>query len=410
MSVRTFIRHSIFSFFLIVTIASFNACIKETNNSYGTAVTITDGQVVEDKFTDNDARFYAFELSAACLVKVTVDKSPGRIQLKVFDTQSENSVVVGTDWIEQGQDIVFWAGPLSPGEHYIAVYPTYRYDSSDLNFKFKIEYDCSDATELNNSFDRATPLPVDAPFEGKILAVNDYYGYEDVDMYKFEVTDKYAVVKVTFKAPNNIYSYFNNNRIQVTAYNIANETSELDEMEVEEGQVDEMLFGSLAPGTHYIAVNYDGQCNCQSDEPYTLTVELDYDKNEPNDGPTDQATPMNLDEILEGKIVFPNERGFQDEDWFKFTPLQSGAYQLSLIAPTGSNNFYTYAYVYGEANDNIPPDGYIYATNGGTATWPNATWPTPIYLSASETKYIKVVFGNTNDESPESYKIKIAKI
>lgn len=373
-------------------------CTKEPNTSVDAARDITPGVVVSNHFRhDETEHFYKFTLSEVCLINVIVEGSPGKFTLEVLTGQNGSSTVSSSGWIEKGQDASYWVGPMDQGEHIIRLKRSYP----DSLYQFKVEYDCTDKTELNNLFDAATPIAPDVPIEGRILGVNDFGIFEDQDIYKFEVVGRPAVVYLEYKAPNVIWPA--NRRIKVTVFESANQNTELEPLnDVDAGQQGALLLGPLRVGTHYITVNFDGACNCESELPYRLTLNLDYsDIYEPNDFPIDQATNMELDKMYEGMLTYPNSLYEADVDWFTYTPQQSGIYNLQMKAL--QSNYYTRCEFYDQPPSGNNHAGYISENQGQSKSFNN------LMLQAGQKYWFKMQMNSYWQESTGLYAIKLSK-
>lgn len=316
------------------------SCKEDLNKDFTTAFEISDGQLVQGRAKDTDLRYYKLIFPSAGLITLKVSNAKSGFKIFILEKDDIDTPIADAISLVRGKEYQNVFGPLPLGTHYIAV----QTDSAYADYNFSVFLDFSDATEMNNTFDQSKEISLGQPTSGKVLAQNDKKEYEDSDIYKFSIKNKPAVVKVTVTAPSqiNVANAF----IAFSLFNAANENSFLEDGKVKQGQTSSFLVGPLDVGDHFIAINYNGLCNCQSLDPYTFIIDLDArDANEPNDIPTENATAIQfLDKKYEGTFFFPNSLGEQDIDWFKFEPTETGNYTFELIG--APNAVCTRAYVY----------------------------------------------------------------
>ena len=372
---------------------------EKPKENYQNADLIVEGQTVEEDFSTATtttptvpSRFYAVKLDNACVLNIALNGG-GKFRMRLQDGSLNNTDVLVSLCSAVGQDYQFNVGPFAAGQHYIVV----ESDQSAGNaYKFTVTYDCSDTGEPNNSFPNATPIANGEEAEGKILALNNWNEFEDRDFFYFDM-DRWGIVWVNFNAPGDAWPV--NARIRCTVYQTANDQSALEYVDVVSGQSSGIWVGPLNPGRHFIVLNQDGGCNCESTSKYKLRLQYDFgDKNEPNYSPTENATDMAIDTIYKGMIAYPAWNGAQDDDWFKFIPKQSGRYRIELIG-LPYNNTYCFVYL-------TPPNGNNYTTYFETS--PSGTNAYENNLDAGRTYWFRIN-QYAYYESDKTYSLRMVK-
>jgi hypothetical protein len=351
-------------------------------------------------FKNNESKKFNVELSSTCIVTFSVENAG--LAFKFVLRNALGKVVVNPARVEEGSKQTLIVGPLEPGTFALEIIPYSTISSGSKKFEFFVKYDCSDQTEPNNTFAQATSINSGAVQQAKILAKNDGLSFEDFDLYKFNIPNRPAVVKVELQSPS--YTVPPNSRIRLSVLNSANSSTQLEYLDVYAGQTGTILLGPLSVGDHYIGINgtSTGICNCESEGFYKLTLNLDQsDLNEPNDFANQEATNMKIDEPYKGSIVYPNGQGVKDVDWFKFVPLQSGKYQIQLIGlPTAID---TYAYIYTLAPNGNNYNATIRTNNAGTSV-------KDFIMDAGKEYWIRVELGGSSNESSGLYNLRIIAI
>jgi|GEM_PF-4132351 len=373
------------------------------NSTFESAEFVVDLVTQSGVFINGGSKFYKFSFSTTCLIRIDVVDAAVEYRIAVYENDNSSSLVKRSSYIDTGENAQIFVGPLAPGNHYIELDPRNREEVS-AEFNFKLVFDCSDTDELNNTFNTATEILSDGtPYSARILASNDgSSNYEDYDMIKF-TNDKYGIAKIRFRAPEEIQPI--SESIEVTIFNDANDETELENFYVDRGETGEVILGPLAPGEHYIGINYKGECSCQSEQPYEISIEIDeQDIYEPNDSPS-SAFEIQLETQYEGMLAYPNRLGVKDSDWFKFIPKVSGTYKALLIGtpryPFSNRTGIPYTYL------------YFYDTPGGTykknvyIQGESSVEMSNLELEANHEYYFLINHYYNSSESDKPYKLQL---
>ncbi len=366
---------------------SIPACVPEEetnpncdgNHDFPCAQKVTDGSTVTGKIeVANEQDYYLIEFTEVGVLELKVDAVPAGtyMYVDVFDTNNDNSHVKSGE-ADSGESLIFDAGSLSIGKHYVRV-RNYGGGFSTENYKLTFKIDARDKFEFNNSFPEAKSLAFGTTAVGTIRSNTD------VDYFKFTNTVP-GILEISLpEVPDGVYMY-------IDVFNTNNDNSHLASKEADSGQSINFAVGPFEPGEHYVRLR--AYSNGNSADLYELKLDLNTtDANEINNSYS-TATTVGLGQTTAATLYGP-----QDVDFYKVTTTQSGV--LKVNVPQVPPGVYLYAQIYETNNDNS-------GAGGGDADSGEALTATSNVLPAG-THYVKV-YAYSSNNSPEPYQITISQ-
>ncbi len=224
--------------------------LNEANDSFTKAAKITLGTPTNGTIRPNgDVDFFAVDTPrpGALIARLAPVPTGLRIQMQIFnsDQQQVQNVISGT-----GQ-LVETAAVLEAGTNYVVLS---RWSGGSTEpYTLALTLDPNEFNEVNDSFTQAYLIGT-SPTQGTIRPT------EDVDYFKFEVTQQGAITALIDPVPAGL-------RIQMTIFN--SDQEQVQNVVSGTGQRVETSV-TLGAGTNYVALS---RWNGSSKEPYTLTLQ-----------------------------------------------------------------------------------------------------------------------------------------
>lgn len=299
------------SVLLILAYAPFAAAqdAQEPNDDFDDATELVLGTPITGTIhVDGDNDYFRFEVSQGAVLEVDISGVPTVTWSVELFNQARDEV---EDWVGNT------GGPLSfirltdPGIYFLRLGSRFDNDSSPQPYILTVNLDRRDTNEPNGDFDSATPFTLGEIVSGTIRT------RRDADFFVFEVPQA-GVIDVNLSGISGV-------GWRVELYDINRDR--IDNWSSNEGAA--LSFALLSdPGTYFLELA--GRSDESSDQSYSLSISLDLsDRNEPN-GDFDEATPIEIDEIVNGTI-----RTRQDIDLFIFSISQPGVVEISLSGIRG---------------------------------------------------------------------------
>ena len=291
-----------------LTVSLDSSDVNEFNNNIDSATPIT--------FTDNssgvingtiraisDADYFAFTLEEPAVVEILITNIDPAIRMEI-QLYNEDGTTNGREVSASfGENQLIYNRLLRAGTYYLRLNDQSNDDSGETPYNLTVSLDASDANEINNSIDEATPITFTDNSSGVISGTIRSVG--DTDYFMF-MLDEPAVVEFLI---TNIDPAI---RMEIQLYN-EDRTTNGGDVQAPFGQNQLTHNRLLSAGTYYLRLN--DQYNDNSGRSiYELTVSLDKsDPNELNESIED-ATTINLGTTVKGTI-----RSVGDQDFYQFT-------------------------------------------------------------------------------------------
>ncbi len=278
----------------------------EPNDSKDTAIAVMLPFTQTLYLTTQDQDWFRFDVTQSGLLDI---QNPDGVQVVVYDA---NLMTISESYRET--NIRSYKVGLEPGRFYILVGDMMMGgQSKSYQLQVKLEGLPDQSLEPNNSFNNATPITL--PLNQAL-----YMAKNDEDWFKFSVSSEQLLLFSANIPASNCYGGFTIELFDANGSSVGG--SSINESFDEAGSTDAQI---LSSGTYYLKIrNENTLYPCA--KPYQLKVASEnlVDANlEPNNTKEQAVT---IDFGFDRDIVVTQN----DEDWFKFTLVQSTQIQLSL--------------------------------------------------------------------------------
>lgn len=288
---------------------------KEPNDSYGTAATVTPGQVWKATILPKgDVDWYRFRVKRHGELKVDVSGVPQDLDILLRLWNSDKQAI--SNWfapLKAGGETHAAVDLPGPGLYLLEMADSHNDGRSVDPFNIALKFTPSaDRFEDNNSFGKATLLAVGETIEATVLPKGDS------DWYRVEMDEQGALDIEVTGVPENIdisFRLWNSDKQAITHWfaplKAGGETR---------GTIDIKHAGS------YVLEMRDGRDDARSIRPYSVRLAFapSQDRAEPNDS-FGNASPLKLGTPIRGTIL---PKG--DSDWYRISTHRAGELKIEL--------------------------------------------------------------------------------
>lgn len=280
----------------------------EANNSFDTADKIDLGKQLKGSIEKiKDVDFFTFTAKQAGVLEIAVTNLPDKTNTVVRVYNNHKKKVI--QFSEKNGRSLIADRLISPGKYYVQLDCNRKSLDNHGQYILTLGYDTTDTNELNNSFDKATPIKLGTSTKGSIRSVGDK------DFYKFEVPKPCVVSMRITSVPDTI--------------DMGMKIYDLDKKRLgvfHEGNGRSLMQEALLWRKSYYLELYDGGSNKSSSQLYQLELVADMSDTYEMNQSFSTATPIKLDDTIKASLNPVN-----DVDVYKFSLKQDNNTKISLI-------------------------------------------------------------------------------